>query len=347
MENKGASLKIGSLVADLPIILGGMAVEISMAPLCAAVAEKGGVGLLPASGLRSDRLIDEIRFARRLTDGVIGVNVMLAVRECKELSFSAIEEGIDLLVIGAGFIPKLIGDLVAKAHKHDTPIAMIVSSVKAANLAQRLGVDAVIAEGCEAGGHLGTDRTIWEILPEIVSSVSIPVIAAGGCGTGHGLRETIRLGASGIQMATRFALTRDAQSCVSKAWQEVVLNASSSNIVVLNDRVGSPVKMPLRVVLTPAIERLIRDGVSHVPGHRPWCERGCLRKGHCEYRDSNFTNSFCIFEMLRLAKEGDIENGVFVPGNQAISISGHVDDLPTVAEVIDEVIAEIISVGLS
>ncbi len=324
-------LKIGPLVVEVSIILGGMAVEISMAPLCAAVANKGGIGLLPASGLTPDRLVKEIRLTRSLTNGIIGVNVMLAVRECKELSFAAIEEGIDLLVIGAGVLPKLIKDFVAKAHKHNTPIAMIISSVQGARVARKLGVDAIIAEGCDAGGHLGTGKTIWEILPEIVSLVPpyFPVIAAGGCGTKDGFRKAMELGASGIQAGTRFVLTKDARGCVSRTWQEVVLN---TDITV----VESPVGMPIRVALTPAIKRLKQDGVSHVSGCNPRCSESCLRR--CTYRSSKFTESFCIFEMLRLAKEGDPENGIFTIGSnvpQDLSI----DELPTVAEVIDEILS--------
>ncbi len=309
-----------------------MAVEISMAPLCAAVANEGGIGLLPASGLTPERLIKEIRLTRSLTDGIVGVNVMLAVRECRALSLAAIEEGIDLLVIGAGFIPKLIKDLVTKAHEHDTPVAIIVSSVKGTRLACKFEVDAVIAEGCEAGGHLGTEKTIWKILPEIVSLVpsSFPIIAAGGCGNRDDFQKAMKLGASGVQLGTRFALTKDARdnSCVSRIWQEVVLNA---DIMV----VKSPVGMPIRIALTPAIERLKQDGVSHVSGHKPRCSESCLRK--CTYRSSKFTESFCIFEMLRLAKEGDFKNGVFTIGSQVPRYRS-VDELPTVAEVIAEIL---------
>ncbi|MBT9131428.1 MAG: Nitronate monooxygenase [candidate division WS2 bacterium] len=322
-------LRIGSLVAN-PIILGGMAVEISMAGLCAAVANKGGIGLLPASGLTADRLIKEIRLTRSMTNGVVGVNVMLAVHECRALSIAAIEEKIDLLVIGAGFTLKLVKELIAKAHASNIPVVMIISSGKGASLAYKVGVDAVIAEGGDAGGHLGTDKTIWEILPEIVSLVppSFPVIAAGGCGTKDGFRKAVELGASGIQVGTRFALTKDARSSVARTWQEVVLNTDIGII-------ESPVGMPIRVALTSSIKRLKQDGVSHVLGHKPQCNRSCLY--NCRYRDSNFSEAFCIFKMLRLAKKGDIENGVFTVGSQ-IPRDLSVDELPTVTEVIDEIL---------
>ncbi len=334
-------LRIRNLEVRVPIILGGMAVEISMAPLAAAVANEGGIGLLPASGLKVKRLLEEIQLSRTLTKGAIGINIMMAVRECKTLSFAAIDEGIDLLVIGAGFIPKLLGEIITKAHEKNTPVAYIASSDKAARLAKRLGVDAVIAEGYDAGGHLGTKKTIWELLPMVVSSVSsIPVIAAGGCGTRTNLRKAIQLGSSGIQMATRFALTRDAQACVSKTWQQVILDAGSSDVIVLDNEVGGPVGMPLRVVKTPAVERLLENGVSHVPGHRPECQRGCLRKGHCAYRDSRFTKSFCIFEMLRLAKDGNMENGIFISSTQGENIKGRTEELLSVSEIINEITSD-------
>ncbi len=325
-------LKIRDLEVKLPIILGGMAVEVSMAPLAASLADWGGIGLLPASGLRSDRLREEIQLSRTLTKGAIGVNVMMALRECKKLSFAAIDEGIDILVIGAGFIPKLLGEIIAKAHEKNIPVAYIASTVKAARMAKRFGVDALIVEGYDAGGHLGTEKSIWDILPEIIDEApSFPVIAAGGCGTGANFRRAMELGAWGIQMGTRFALTRDAQGCVSPDWQQAILDATKDDIIVLNNEVGSPVGMPFRVVKTPAVERLLKDGVSHVPG-QPTCPKGCLRK--CEYRDSGFKKSFCIFEMLRLAIRGDREYGMFTVGTQGEHINGRAEELPTVSEVV-------------
>ncbi len=279
------SLEIRDIKAKIPIIGGGMAVKISRARLAAAVANEGGIGLLAASGLEPEELIKEIRRARELTHGgFIGVNVMMAVRECEELSFAAINEGIDLLVVGAGFISKLLGKIIAKAHENNTPVAYIVSSVRATNLLSRgnLKIDAVIAEGCHAGGHLGTKESIREILPKIVSSVSVPVIAAGGCGTRDGFRDALELGASGVQIGTRLALSKE---CGLKGWQKVILAAGKEDILVLSDP-GSPVGMPLRVVKTPVVERLIEDGVSHVQGIRTNCKKGCLSK--CQYRDSKY-----------------------------------------------------------
>lgn len=168
-------LRIADLVAKIPVIQGGMAVRISMAPLAAAVAEEGGIGIIAGSGLSVQELKEEIREARRRTKGIIGVNVMFAVREFAQLVHAAFEEKIDLLVSGAGFSR----DMFTWGKEKGIPVVPIVSSAKLAKLSEKLGAAAVVVEGYEAGGHLGTDRSMRDILPEVKAAVSIPVIGAG------------------------------------------------------------------------------------------------------------------------------------------------------------------------
>ena len=169
-------LKIGQHVARIPIIQGGMAIRLSTARLAAAVAEAGGIGLIAASGMDFDELRYEIRLARRLTKGVIGINIMVAAREFTRYVNTAIDEGIDLVVAGAGFSR----DIFPLGKKSGTPIVPIVSTVKGAKISEKLGAAAIIVEGKEAGGHLGTDQSLSEILPDIKKAVNIPVIGPAG-----------------------------------------------------------------------------------------------------------------------------------------------------------------------
>ena len=198
---KLSELKIGRLVAKLPIIQGGMAVRISTARLAAAVAEAGGIGIIAGSGMSFDELRSEIQLARSLTKGIIGINVMVAAREFKALVKTAIEEGIDLVVAGAGFSRDVFG----MGKESGTPIVTLASSVKVAKLSEKLGASAVVFEGKEAGGHLGTtDHSIKDLISDIKNAVNIPVIGAGGIITGRDIVETLALGADGVQMGTRF-----------------------------------------------------------------------------------------------------------------------------------------------
>ena len=136
-------LKIGNLVAKIPIIQGGMAIRISTAKLAAAVGEEGGIGLIAASGMSFDELRSEIRLARSLTKGIVGINAMVAARQFAGLVKTAIEEGIDLVVAGAGFSR----DMFALGKESGTPIVPIVSSAKLAKISQSLGAAAVFVEG--------------------------------------------------------------------------------------------------------------------------------------------------------------------------------------------------------
>ena len=196
-------LKIGKLIAKVPIIQGGMAIRLSTARLAAAVANEGGIGLIAASGMPFEELRHEIRLARKLTPngGIVGINVMVAARQFKELVAVAIEEGIDLVVAGAGFSR----DMFSWGKESGTPIVPIVSSAKLAKISQTLGAAAIIVEGAEAGGHLGTNRSSREIVPEVRAAVKLPVIGAGGVLYGRDIMEMLKLGADGVQMGSRFA----------------------------------------------------------------------------------------------------------------------------------------------
>ena len=289
-------LRIGKLVAKVPIIQGGMAIRLSTAPLAAAVAREGGIGLIAASGMTVDELRNEIRLARSLTDGIIGINMMVAARSFAVMIKTAIEEGIDLVVAGAGFSRDMFG----LGKESGTPIVPIVSSAKLARISEMLGASAVIVEGKEAGGHLGTDRSMRVIVPEVRDAVKIPVIGAGGVMTGKDIVEVLRLGANGVQMGIRFAASEESNA--GPALKEFYLKARPEDVMLIK----SPVGLPGQAVRNPFAEKIADGTVT-----RPEPCDGCLK--HC-------SQSFCIIRALIRAQQGDVETGLVFTGENVHKI---------------------------
>jgi NAD(P)H-dependent flavin oxidoreductase YrpB (nitropropane dioxygenase family) len=306
------SLSIGHVKSRLPIIQGGMAVRISMAPLAAAVASAGGIGVIGASGMSADELRAEIRRARKLGQGVIGVNIMVAVRNFAELVKAALEEGIDLVISGAGFSR----DVFEWTRDAGVPMVPIVGSPRVAQLSERFGAAAVVVEGGDAGGHLGTDVPVRKLLPSILDAVSIPVIAAGNIITGADIHEVMSAGAAGVQMGTRFAAT--AESSASDAFKQMYVDATEDDIVLIS----SPVGLPGRSLRNPLTERL-------VAGVEPRIERciACLKK--CG-------KQFCIMDKLVKSQQGDVEDGLVFTGAGVARIH----DVPSVRELMDRLVTE-------
>lgn len=290
-----------------------MAVRISLSPLAGAVAKAGGIGLIAGSGLSAAELTDEIRHARELADGgVVGVNVMVAIRQFKELVRTAMSEGIDLVVAGAGFSR----DVFSWGREFDVPVVPIVGSPRVAKLAEKFGASAVVLEGAEAGGHLGTDRPMRELLPSILDAVDIPVIAAGGVVTGADIAEVLGMGASGVQMGTRFAATFESSAPV--AFKQMYVDASPDDVVI----VKSPVGLPGRALKNPFWERTQVGDYPPIPG----CI-ACLKECHKEY---------CIMHELRLSQGGDVEQGLVFAGSAAARIH----DVPHVSELMERLVSE-------
>ncbi len=300
------SLTIGRAEARLPIIQGGMAVRISLGPLAAAVAEAGGIGVIAGSGLTPDEIKEHVAFVRARTSGVVGVNVMVAVTGFKELVHAALEAGADIVIAGAGFSR----DVFSWCREAGTAFVPIVGSARAAALSQKFGAAAVIVEGFEAGGHLGTDRSVWDLLPEILETVDVPVIAAGGIADGRGIHRALTAGASGVQMGSCFAAT--VESSAPDAFKQMYVEAGEDDVVL----VKSPVGLPGRALTNPFTEALSRGDVPRIES----CIV-CLRKCGREY---------CIMDKLVRAQEGDVVDGLVFAGESAI----HVHDIPTAGELV-------------
>lgn len=269
-----------------------MSIKVSTASLATAVARCGGIGVIGGTGISVDDLRMQIRTARKLSEnqGIIGVNIMYAAREFVQLVKTSINERIDVVFTGAGFSREIFH----WCREAQIPVVPIVSSSRAAILAEKSGAAAVVAEGFEAGGHLGTDRSIKSILPEIRQAVKIPVIAAGGITDGYDMAEMIRLGADGVQMATRFLLSDECD--VADEYKQAYLNARQEDIVIIK----SPVGMPGRAIRNSFTQR-IAEGTAPESEE---CE-ACLR--HC-------SADYCIRDALLNARNGKVEDGVLFSG---------------------------------
>lgn len=290
-------LKIGNLIPQYPIIQGGMSIKVSTASLAAAVARAGGIGVIGATGITLEDLKNEIQSARAVArGGILGVNIMFAAHQFKEVVQTALDEAIDVIFTGAGFSR----DIFEMARKIGTPIVPIVSSARAARLAERSGAAAVVAEGTEAGGHLGTDRSIKEILPEIKQAVTIPVVAAGGIVNGADMAEMIKLGADGIQMATRFVLSDECS--VADEYKQMYLNAREEDIVIIK----SPVGLPGRAIRNRFTDLLQKN--ADTP------------KAECSHCLKQCSHLYCIKTALLNARNGNIDKGLVFSGQNVFKI---------------------------
>jgi len=314
-----------NLEAQKPIIQGGMAIRVSRAPLAAAVANCGGVGVIAASGLPEQELREQIRLAKSLQtnkNGLIAVNIMFAASDFKRLIEISVDEGIDLIISGAGFSR----DLFTIGKATGVQVVPIVSSVKLAKISKKLGASVIIVESGEAGGHLGTDQPIRKLIPEIREALDaepdlpeigkVKLVAAGGVTSGADIMEMISLGASGVQMATRFVLSKECD--VHDNFKNMFLNKEEKDVVMMQ----SPVGLPARALLTPLIERL-QDGTIQPPRT---CD-SCLK--HCSH-------AFCIMKALESARQGDIENGLFFTGANVKKYT----EILSVKEIFDKLEAE-------
>lgn len=296
-----------------------MSVRVSTSSLAAAVADCGGIGTIGGSGIPIDELQEDIRKAKRMTNGVVAVNIMFAVRQFMETVKASIEAGVDMIVTGAGFSR----DVFKVGKDHNVPVVSIVSSPEFGKLAERSGADAIVVEAKEAGGHLGTDRALRDLFPEVRKVVKkVPLIAAGGITDGYEIAEMIgKYGADAVQMATRFVLTKECD--VADGFKQAYLNARKEDVVLID----SPVGLPGRAIRNRFVDRLFGGGDVY-DGE---CRRGCLKK--CSH-------NFCVIDRLDLSRSGDAEEGLVFAGENVWKLK----DIPSVRELIDRLVAEAESV---
>lgn len=241
------------LEIEVPIIQGGMA-WVAEYHLAAAVSNAGGLGLIGAASAPAEWVREQIRKAKELTTRPFGVNIMLMSPYADEVAQVVVEEGVKVVTTGAGN-PEKYMEMWKKAGVKVIPV---VASAALAKRMERCGADAVVAEGCEAGGHIGENTTMC-LVPQIVDAVKIPVIAAGGIADGRGMAAAFMLGAKGVQMGTHFIVTDECQ--VHNAYKERILKAKDIDSRVTGRSTGHPVRA-LRNDMTKKYLELEKQGAS-------------------------------------------------------------------------------------
>ena len=278
--------EINSLLEiEYPIIQGGMA-WVAEHHLAAAVSEAGGFGLIGAANAPADWVREQIRKTKELTDRPFGVNVMLMSPYADEVARVIAEEGVKAVTTGAGNPEKYM----ELWKERNIKVIPVVASVALAKRMERCGADAVVAEGCESGGHIG-ESTTMTLVPQVVDAVDIPVIAAGGIGDGRGIAAAFMLGAKGVQMGTRFVVTKECQ--VHPAYKERIIRAKDIDTRVTGRSTGHPIRA-LRNDMTKAYLQKEQEGASTE-------ELELLASG----------------ALRRAVQEGDIHNGSLMSGQIA------------------------------
>lgn len=236
-----------------PVIQGGMA-WVAEYHLAAAVSDAGGIGLIGAASAPAEVVREQIRKVKELTDKPFGVNVMLLNPNAPDVARVIVEEGVGIVTTGAGNPAKYM-DMWKTAGVTVIPV---VASVAMAKLMERAGADAVVAEGMESGGHIGSQTTMT-LVPQVADAVSIPVIAAGGIADGRGMAAAMLLGAEGIQMGTRFVTAKE--SIVHENYKERIIKAKDIDSEVTGTSTGHPIRV-LRNQMTREYLKLEKAGAS-------------------------------------------------------------------------------------
>lgn len=336
MEIQMKELVIGDLIAKTPIIQGGMGIGVSMSSLASAVANEGGIGVISAAGSAGlfekgasknvfeaslEVLSREIKRARELTKGILGVNIMVALTNFADLVKTSIKEGIDIIFAGAG-LPLNLPEYLDKKSK--TKLVPIISSARAAKLIatkwiDRYGYapDAFVIEGPKAGGHLGFKveqiddekyslenilKQVKEIMKPIEERIEkkIPIIVGGGIYSGADINKFIKLGADGVQMSTRFVPTDECDASIE--FKQTYVDCKKEDIQII----VSPVGLPGRAIVNQFV-RDFQEGKKH-----PFtCPYNCLLT--CKKEES----PYCIFMALLNAQKGKMRNGFAFAGANA------------------------------
>lgn len=287
-----------------PIIQGGMA-WVAEYHLAAAVSEAGGLGIIGAANAPADWVRDQIRETKKLTDKPFGVNVMLMSPYAEEVAKVVAEEGVAVVTTGAGNPEKFMKLWKEKNIK----VIPVVASVALAKRMERCGADAVVAEGCESGGHVG-ESTTMTLVPQVVDAVNIPVIAAGGIADGRGIAAAFMLGAKGVQMGTRFVVTKECQ--VHSNYKERIIKAKDIDTRVTGRSTGHPVRT-LRNAMTKKYLEMEKNGASLE--ELEYLTLGALKKA---------------------VVDGDIQDGSVMSGQ----IAGMIKEELSCKEVMDQLVEE-------
>lgn len=293
---------------EAPVIQGAMA-RIADASLAAAVSEAGGLGIIACGGASLEWVEEQVRLARSLTSKPLGANVMMMDPQAAAVARLLCDLGIDVVTTGAGSPAEHMGLWKEAGIK----VVPVVASAALAARMERLGADAVVAEGTEAGGHVG-ELTTMALVPAVRAAVGIPVIAAGGIADGRGLLAALALGAEGVQCGTRFLTVEECTVC--DPWKEKVLKAKDSDTIVTGRGTGHPVR-----------------------GLKNKFARECRKR---ELACSNPADLEGMYAgSLRRAVEGDMETGSILAGQ----IAGIVAERGTAKEVVDSMVSEAEALG--
>ncbi len=287
-----------------PVIQGGMA-WVAEHHLAAAVSEAGGLGLIGASAAPAEWVRNEIREAKKLTDKPFGVNIMLMSPYADEVAKVVVEEGVKVVTTGAGN-PEKYMELWKNTGIRVIPV---VASVALARRMERAGADAVVAEGCESGGHIG-ETTTMALVPQVADAVKIPVIAAGGIADGRGMAAAFMLGAEAVQMGTRFVASKEA--VVHENYKQLVIKAKDIDTRVTGRTTGHPVRA-IRNEMTRHYLELEKEGA-------PFEELEKLTLGG----------------LRRAVVDGDVKTGSVMSGQ----IAGMVKDEKSCKEIIEQMMNE-------
>ena len=289
---------------EYPIIQGGMA-WVAEHHLAAAVSEAGGLGLIGAANAPAEWVRDQIRALRELTDKPFGVNIMLMSPYADEVAKVVAEEKVPVVTTGAGNPEKYM----AMWKEAGIKVIPVVASVALAKRLERCGIDAVVAEGTEAGGHIG-EITTMALVPQVVDAVNVPVIAAGGIADGRGMAAAFMLGAQGCQIGTRFLASKEA--VVHENYKNCVVNAKDIDVKVTGRSTGHPI-------------RVIRNNMV-----REYLKLESQGAGLEELE------LMTVGALRKAVVEGDVENGSLMAGQ----IAGMIKDILPCKEIIDKLVSE-------
>ena len=287
-----------------PIFQGAMA-QIARYELVSAVSNAGALGILASGGVSPEELRREIQQCKELTDKPFAVNLMLMMSNIDEIIDVVLEEGVKIVTTGAGTPRKFMPRLKEAGIK----VIPVIPSMKAAVKMEELGCDAIVVEGMEAGGHVGTSTTM-ALLPQVTSAVTIPVIAAGGIADGRGMAAAYCLGASGVQMGTVFLASEECP--VTDEYKNMILEAVDTSTTLTGEKFGAPVR-----------------GIKNE-----------LTKKYHELEERSSTlmelEELTLGSLRRAVYDGDVENGSVMAGQ----IAGLVNEIRPVKNIIEDVIKE-------